>query len=115
MAPVVVTVGLLAALVWAMNPASPHLSPAPLRPLPAGCVKGPPEFTPTNLTEVQDPPLGALGPKEKNRALFRLNMEPCPCGCGLSLASCRASSPSCETSRAEGQRIVSEEKDEKHQ
>ncbi len=107
---VAVTLGLLAVLVAAIRPSDPHLVPAPLHPMPAGCPKGPAEFTPTNLTEIRDPSLEAMGQKEKNRALLRLNMEPCPCGCGLSLASCRVSTPSCETSQAEAGRIVDEER-----
>jgi hypothetical protein len=112
---VVVTIALLAGLVWALHPSNPHLVPAPLRPLPPGCLKGPSEFTPSNVTEISDLPLDRMRGEERNRVLLRLNMEPCTCGCGLSLASCRVSNNSCETSKAEAKRIVAEQGgEEKH-
>ncbi len=106
---VVVTVGLLAALVWALSPSQPHLTPAPLRLVPPGCPKGPQEFTPTNITEIPDLPLDKLAQGEKNRALLRLNMEPCPCGCGQSIAACRISNPTCETSKEPARKIAAGE------
>ncbi len=106
---VALTIALLGVLVAALNPPQPHLSPAPLRPIPPGCAKGPLDFTPTNLTEIPGLSLEAADREARNRALLRLNMEPCSCGCSQSLAACRASTPSCETSRAEANRVASEE------
>lgn len=106
---VVVTIGLLGALVAALNPSDPHLTPAPLRAVPSVCPKGAAEFTPSNLTEIPDLPLDASKQGERNRALLRLNMEPCSCGCAQSLAACRVSYPSCATSKGEVKRVVAEE------
>jgi hypothetical protein len=104
------TIGLLAALVVALRPSRPRLAPAPLRSISAGCFKGSPDFTPTNLTEIPGLPLDSWGQQEKNRTLLRLNMEPCSCGCQLSIASCRASNPRCESSEAGAAQIAAEEK-----
>src|SRR5437867_1154985 len=107
---VALTMALLGALVWGLTPSRPHLTPAPLRPIAPGCLKERHDFVPTNLTEVPNLPLDGLGEGSKNRALLRLNMEPCSCGCGQSLAACRASYPSCESSKAPAENIVAEEK-----
>ena len=107
---VALTMALLGAVVWGLTPSRPHLTPAPLRPVPPGCLKERNDFVPTNLTEVPNLPLDGLGEEAKNRALLRLNMEPCPCGCGQSLAACRASYSSCESSKAPAENIVAEEK-----
>lgn len=103
------TIGLLAALVLAMKPSAPRLVPAPLRPPPAGCPKAPPEFTPSNYTAIPGLPLDTASEKDKNRALLRLNFEPCTCGCGVSLAACRNSNPACETSKVECRKVADEE------
>lgn len=92
-----------------MKPSKPHLVPAPLRSLPAGCPQAPPEFTPSNYTALPGLLLDTASEKDKNRALLRLNLEPCPCGCGVSLAACRTSNPACETSKAECQKVADEE------
>ncbi len=104
----VITLGLLAALTWALAPARVHFTPAPLDPPPADCPKVPREFVPSNVTEIPDLPLLELSTAQKNRALLRLNMEPCTCGCGLSVASCRVEHPACETSRKLALKIVAE-------
>lgn len=103
---------LLGALVWGLAPSRPGLTPAPVRPLPAGCLKGSPDFTPTNITEIPNLQLDGLEQQRKNQALLRLNMEPCSCGCMLSLASCRLSNSVCETSRNACEKIITEEKGE---
>lgn len=113
MALVAVTLALLAALVWALNPSRPGLKPAPLRPQPLGCPRSAQEFTPTNITELPDLASTTLSEDQKYRALFRLNMEPCPCGCGMSVAACRLSHPTCETSKELARKIVAEVEGEK--
>jgi hypothetical protein len=110
---VVVTMALLAALVWALTPGQPAFEPAPLRPLPAGCPKNIREFTPTNYTEVPGVSLEGLTKEQKNRVLFRLNMEPCPCGCNVSIAACRVNHPQCEACKDLAQKIVAEERGER--
>jgi len=113
LAAVVVTIGLLAALTWALAPARVHFTPAPLDPLPVDCPKVAREFVPSNVTEILEPPLTGLSAAQKNRALFRMNMEPCTCGCGLSVAACRAEHPACETSKSLAQKIIAEVQSEK--
>jgi len=49
---VVLTLGLLAALVWAMAPVRPKFEPAPLRLVPSGCPKDLPDFVPSDATEI---------------------------------------------------------------
>ncbi len=95
---VMVTLALLAGLVWALNPSQPKLTPAPLLPQASGCPKMRREFIPTNITGIPDPPTEALSQQVKNRVLFRLNMQPCSCGCAQSVAACRTNNPACETS-----------------
>ncbi len=107
-AAVVVTIGLLAALSWAIAPRRVHFTPAPLEPLPVDCPKVAREFVPSNVTEILDPPLTGLSAAQKNRALYRMNMEPCTCGCGLSVAACRVEHPACETSKHLARKIVAE-------
>lgn len=110
---VVVMIALLAALVWAMTPSQPRVTtPAPLEPVSAGCLKGPKDFQPTNITDIPGPGLEGLGQAQKNRVLLRLNMEPCTCGCGSSIAACRVLNRDCMTSRDLVQKVVSEEKAE---
>lgn len=109
----VVTLSLLAAMVWFLNPSQPDLRPAPLRPQPAACPNLPREFTPTNHTQLPDLPLDKLSREQMYRALYRLNMEPCPCGCRSSLAECRVRFASgCKTSKELASQIVSEVKEE---
>jgi hypothetical protein len=105
---VVVTLGLLAALVWALRPPRVHFTPAPLGPPPADCPKLAHEFVPTNITGLPGPLLVGLTPEQKMRALYRLNMEPCPCGCNSSVAYCLITSPNCEASRKLAEKIVAE-------
>ena len=108
-ASVVVTMALLAALVWAFRPLASNFAPAPLQPPPKGCPRGPQEFVPSNLIALPDLPLDKLPAKVKNRVLLRLNMEPCTCGCARSIAACLASDPPCETAKELAKKILAEE------
>lgn len=109
----VLVMGLLAALVWSLRPDRPGFQPAPLRPLPRGCPKAAGEFVPTNFTEVPGLPLESLTREQKNRVLFRLNMEPCPCGCKSSIAGCLVNHPQCKAATEAAEKIVAEERGEK--
>jgi hypothetical protein len=105
---VVLTLGLLGALVWALAPRSAHFKPAPLAPAEEACPKIAREFVPSNITGLPGPLLDGLTPQQKMRALYRLNMEPCPCGCNSSVAYCLITYPNCETSRKLAEKIVAE-------
>lgn len=105
----VVTLALLALLVWGLMPRRPNLKPAPLEAPRSLCAPGTSDFIPTNLTGIPDMPLNRLPKAAKNRILLRLNMEPCSCGCKLSLASCRAGNPSCPVSPQAADAIVKQE------
>jgi len=96
---VAVTLILLAALVWGMRPDHPHLVPSPLQAQTPGCPRTSSTFVPSNITSLRGADLAALPSEVKNRVLLRANMEPCTCGCAMSIASCRASQPQCETSK----------------
>ena len=110
---VVVTLGLLGALVWALHPNQPHLTPAPLVPVPSECPKVQQAFIPSNYTDLPGLPLDGLSREQRNRALYRLNMEPCPCGCNLSVAACRVNHPACKTCQKLAEKIVAEAQAEK--
>jgi hypothetical protein len=97
---------LLIALVWALNPPQPRLTPASLHPLPPGCPKFDRAFVPTNITGVLDPPTDPLPEKVKYRVLYRLNMEACSCGCMQSIAACRSSNRDCQASLQRAKEIV---------
>jgi hypothetical protein len=105
---VVVTLGLLGALVWALHPDQPQLTPAPLVPVSSACPKVQQAFIPTNYTDLPGGLLDGLSREQRNRALYRLNMEPCTCGCGLSVAACRVNHPACEISQKLAEKIVAE-------
>jgi hypothetical protein len=105
---VVVTLALLAALAWALQPDRPDFKPAPLEPLPADCPKVQREFLPSNVTEILEPSLADLTPAQKNRALYRMNMKPCTCGCSLSVAACRANNLDCKVSKELAEKIIAE-------
>lgn len=107
---VVVTIGLLGLLVWALTPRRVSVRPAPPEPLPAFCAPSKAEFVPSNLIEVPGIPLESLPEAVKNHVLLRLNMEPCTCGCVLSLAQCRAGNPQCPNSPQASDAIVKEER-----
>jgi hypothetical protein len=107
---VALTLGLLGALVWALTPRPAHFTPAPLGPAPPDCPKLAREFVPTNITGLPGSLLVGLSPEQKMRALYRLNMEPCPCGCNSSVAYCLITYPNCETSRKLAEKIVAEVK-----
>ena len=107
-ATVVVTIGLLAGLVWYIRPPSVDFKPAPLEPLPEECRKINRPFVPSNITEMKDPPLAELGARERLRVLRRLNFEPCPCGCNQSIAECRANNPQCKVCRSLAEKVVAE-------
>ena len=107
-ATVVGTIGLLAALVWAISPPRAGYKPAPLDPLPEDCPKVQREFVPSNVTEILDPSLAGLAPEKRLRGLYRMNFEPCPCGCNQSIAYCRVNNPQCETCRKLAEKIVAD-------
>ena len=111
-ASVVVTMALLAALVWAFRPLASTFAPAPLQPPPKGCPRGPQEFVPSNLIALPDLPLDKLPAKVKNRVLLRFHMEPCNCGCARSIAACLASDPPCEIAKELAKKILAEEEKE---
>jgi len=94
-----VILALLVALVAAFYPSMPHLTPAPLVAYPPGCIPASQVFVPTNVTRFPDPGLQSLPASAKNRAMLRINMEPCSCGCSQSIVACRLSNPQCATSR----------------
>jgi hypothetical protein len=111
-ATVVLTLGLLAALVWALRPPRVDYTPAPLGPPPADCPKLARPFVPTNITGFPGPILVGLTPEQKMRALYRLNMEPCTCGCNSSVAYCLITNPHCEASRKLAEQIIAAVKSE---
>ena len=106
MAWVVATLALLAALVWALNPRQPKLSPAGLGPPPEACARLARDFTPTDITDLREAPFPNLPQVQKYRALFRMNTEACACGCKLSIVSCRVNNPSCRASADLTKKIV---------
>jgi hypothetical protein len=99
---------LLGALVWALNPSQPRLTPAPLHPLPPGCPKFSRAFVPANVTSLPDPPTDTLPENVKYKILYRLNAEACSCGCIESVAACRLSNRDCQTSLRRAKEIVTE-------
>jgi hypothetical protein len=109
-----VTMGALAALVWALMPDRPNVKPAPLHPPDAACPKLDAEFTPTNFTELPGLELDALSKERRNHALLRLNMEPCPCGCNTSIAFCLLNHPRCGECKKLAQKIIAEERAGQH-
>jgi hypothetical protein len=111
-ATVVVTIGLLAALVWAISPPRVDFKPAPLDPVPQDCPKIQREFVPSNVTEIPDSSLTGLPPAKRWRALYRMNFEPCPCGCNQSIAYCRVNNPQCETCRKLAEKVIAEVRDQ---
>lgn len=106
---VVITLALLGGFVWAIRPSQPNFTPAPLDQPSSACPRSKSDFVPTNLTEVSGLALAGLPDRARNRALLRLNMEPCSCGCGLSLAACRLSNPSCAISARDATVVVQDE------
>ncbi|HEV2426027.1 MAG TPA: hypothetical protein VGZ29_14450 [Terriglobia bacterium] len=105
----IVTLALLALLVWGLIPRRSKFKPAPLEPPRSLCAPGTSDFVPSNLTRIPGMSLDKLPPAVRNRILLRLNMEPCSCGCKLSLAACRAGSPSCPASPQAADAIVKQE------
>ena len=105
-----VTLGALAALVWALRPERPNVKPAPLRPPAAACPQFDGQFTPTNFTELPGLELASLSKERRNRVLLRLNMEPCPCGCNSSIAYCLVNHARCEKSKKLAEEIIAEER-----
>lgn len=103
------TILVLAALVWSLNPRQPKLSPAPLRPPPPGCIRTSKDFVPSDVTNVPGIDFSRLDKKRKYRLLLRMNMEPCPCGCNQSVAVCYLSDPSCQAAKAVIQKMLAEE------
>ena len=112
---VVVSLILLAGLVWAMSPSRVKLVPAPLRTAPPGCPQTASDFVPSDATEVPGVDLSSLSKAQRNRILLRLNMEPCPCGCKTSIVACRINHPTCPLCKALVEKIVAEESGTKGQ
>lgn len=109
---VVVTLALLAALVWGLTPARLSLKPAPIRLETAGCPKIAGDFVPSDYTEVPGLKWDGLSSQQKNCVLLRLNMEPCSCGCNVSIASCLRNHPECKTCKDLAQKILADERGE---
>jgi hypothetical protein len=107
---VVLSLVLLAGLVWAMAPARAKFEPAPLRPPAAGCPKYAPDFVPSDATDIPGVDLNSLSKTQRNRVLYRLNMEPCPCGCKTSIAACRINHPACPLCKNLVEKISAEER-----
>ena len=105
-----IILGALAALVWALRPSRLNLRPAPLRPQDAACPHLDGQFTPTNFTEVPGLDLASLSKERRNHILLRLNMELCPCGCNSSIAYCLVSHPRCGRCKELAQKIIAEER-----
>ena len=105
---VVVTMTLLALLVWFLNPRQPDFKPAPLQPPSAECLKPGRAFVPSNLTAIKDTALDALPSERKNPTIFRLNTTPCTCGCQLSMAYCHEMNSECATSKQGIKQMVNE-------
>ena len=106
----VLSLVLLAGLVWAMAPGRAKFQPAPLRPVPPGCPQTVADFVPSDATDVPGVDWRALTAAQRNRVLFRLNMEPCPCGCKTSIAVCRGAHPACPLCADLVNKIVAEER-----
>ena len=104
------TLGALAALVWALRPNRPNVQPAPLRPQDAACTHLDGQFTPTNFTELPGIDLASLSKERRSHVLLRLNMELCPCGCNSSIAYCLVSHARCEKCKELAQKIIAEER-----
>jgi hypothetical protein len=92
---VALSVVLLGGLVWAIAPGRARFTPAPLRPVPAGCPQAAPDFTPSDITEIPGVDLSSFSKEQRSHLLYRLNMEPCPCKCNVSVAACRMSHTNC--------------------
>jgi hypothetical protein len=107
---VLLTLGLLGALVWAMAPPRSKFTPAPLRPVSKECPKNIPDFVPSDATEVPGVDLKSFSPEHRNHILFRLNMEPCPCGCNRSIVACRIAHPTCPVCKDLVDKIIAEER-----
>ena len=107
----VVSILLLAWLAWWLNPRQPGFKPAPLNPPSAVCVNPSRAFVPSNVMDIPVPILSGLPAEVRTRVIRRLNFEKCTCGCNLSIASCLASNPNCETADRLLKQIVEEEKD----
>jgi len=105
-----VTLGALAAFVWALGPDRPNVRPAPLQPQAAPCPQLAGQFTPTNFTELPGLELASLSKQRRNKVLLRLNMEVCPCGCNGSVAYCLASHPGCDKCKERAKEVITEER-----
>ena len=108
--PAALSLILLAALVWAMAPTRQKFTPAPLRPIPAGCPQSGSDFVPTDATEIPGVDLTSFPNAQRNHVLFRMNMEPCPCSCNTSIAGCRINHPTCPFCKSLVEKIVAEER-----
>jgi hypothetical protein len=108
--PVVLSIGALAALVWAISPGRFRLSPAPLKPPPPACTPASREFIPSNFTGLADPAVDQLPDRLKYPVLYRLNTMACRCGCRQSVASCRFNFRQCRTSSLQEENTMAEVK-----
>ncbi len=98
----------LAAFANWLNIPQPRYVPAPLDPVGPDCPKTSRNFVPTNATEIPDLPAEGVPQTQKDRIVFRANMEACPCGCRLSLAACRINYPACKRSFEQLKKVVAE-------
>ncbi len=106
---VVITLGLLGALVWGLTPARLSLKPAPIHLETGGCPRIAGDFVPSDDTDVPGLKWEGVSSQQKNRVLLRLNMEPCSCGCNVSIASCLRNHPGCQTCKNLAQKILADE------
>jgi len=106
-----VSIGLLAVLVWYLNPRPPKFRPAPLEPISRVCPQLRQTFVPSNLIDIPAPILKTVPDDVRKRIVLRVNREMCPCGCKLSIASCLMENPSCEAGARRFKEIVDEEKE----
>jgi len=106
----VITLSLLALLVWFLNPRQPNFKPAPLKPSSSECRKPPRAFVPSNVTDLPGPGLNALPEAQRIRLILLMNTRACTCGCQLSIADCLMSNPRCETSGRLMRELVDEVK-----
>lgn len=103
-----VALAALAAFAFWLNFPQPHFVPAALDPVGPDCPKTSRVFVPTNATEVPDVPSSGVSRQEKDRMIFRANMEACPCGCQLSLVACRTNYSACRHSAEQLKKVVAE-------
>ena len=107
---VALSLALLAGLVWAMAPGRSKFEPAPLRPPTVGCPKYIVDFVPSDATDIPGVDASSLSNTQRNRIIYRLNMEPCPCGCNTSIAACRINHQACPICKDLVEKVIVEER-----